>query len=353
MGCATVPEPEVTSGDLRTLQQRVEDVERTNGRLMVRVEETERQVALMQDRVETNRIALQRQGYLRQRNEEFAHHPPRGNARRPDPAPQSSFSDSDYRADPTMRQRMDQRGVAQISLSQQQSGAVDQVDEYIEFETPSGSQNEGREVVITNETIESYFGSSTSSRASSSTSSSNPSPSPAASAPRQGRSAHPPVTDERLATTAELGAQREQGRSAPVRDSSEPRSHRELLELYQESLTEYRAGNYATALRGFTEFLEAGPRSNWIDNALYWIGECHYGLGEYSSSVRYFQRIIDELPNADKVPDAMLKMSLAFERMGNQERSYNLLKELVEKYPRSNPGRLGLERMEAHPLHRD
>ncbi len=132
---------------------------------------------------------------------------------------------------------------------------------------------------------------------------------------------------------------------------SEPRSQRELLDLYQDSLAQYRAGDYAQALRGFTDFLNAGPRADYVDNALYWIGECHYGLGEYDTSVRYFQRILDELPTANKVPDAMLKMSLAYDRLGQPQRSLELLTELVESHPRSNPGRLGAERLEDHPLY--
>src|SRR5690606_10263556 len=103
----------------------------------------------------------------------------------------------------------------------------------------------------------------------------------------------------------------------------------DLLDLYQDSLAKYRAGNYAEAMAGFQSFLDAGPRTDYIDNALYWIGECHYGLGDYSRAVSYFQHILDEIPNGSKAADAMLKMSLAYDRMGQGENAVELLTRLT------------------------
>jgi tol-pal system protein YbgF len=344
VGCAT-PAPEVSPEDLRAVQQRVEDVERTNGRLMVRVEEMERQMALMQDRVESNRIALQRRGYLRQRDA-YAEVQPQ-EAQRPQPAPQSNYQ-SDYRADPTMQQRMDQRGVARIPLSQEQSGHIADHDTFDSYDFGELDSQPGQEIVITNEKLEEYFG-----RSSGREQASTPRET-TTSTPRRSGSAHPPVTSERLPTSQELSEGRAQADSVPSQPESAPprsRSQRDLLDLYQDSLAQYRAGDYADALRGFTEFLQSGPRADYVDNALYWIGECHYGLGEFEASVRYFQRILDELPSATKVPDAMLKMSLAFDQMGQPHRSLELLVDLTERFPRTNPGRLGADRLESHPLY--
>ena len=44
---------------------RLQESERLNGRLTVRIEELEDQVFLLQDRVEANRLSLQRRGYMR------------------------------------------------------------------------------------------------------------------------------------------------------------------------------------------------------------------------------------------------------------------------------------------------
>ncbi len=405
VACATTPdEPDVTIEDVEAVQERVEDVERTNGRLTVRVEEMERQMALVQDRVDSNRIALQRRGYLRGQGDRFAHAPDQqgdAHSERPGPAPESHYQgqgqqqgDEGYRADPTMQQRMDQRGYRRIPLSDQQSGHQQQPQQHQPQqqrtpEDPAGGHldydpgdsdseqpaSDGEEIVITNETLEERFGPS----------SSSPEPqqeSQPSQQQDQQPQAHEPVTSERLPTSDELEydpseqqqPQEEQAEQSadddadddpleglttadgsPVNEVDVERwvdaSDDSLLELYQDALSEYRHGDYSSALEGFTEFLGAGPRDDYVDNALYWIGECHYGLGEYQTSVQYFERIIDELSNADKVPDAMLKKSLAYDRMGKSEESVDLLEQLVDQYPNSNPGRLGKERLEEKGHH--
>lgn len=334
---------------MEAIQQRVEDVERTNARLTVRVEEVERQHLLLQDRVDSNRIALQRRGYLRQENERFVRIPAE-QEQRPAPAPESSYRQAEqgdsYQADPTMRQRMDRRGVRRIPLSDDQSGtaAQQQRRDYVAPPAHYDEEESGEELVLTNEILDERYGTRRSSTSGSSSSTNQRSGASSRSAP------HAPVTDERLPTTAELeGREKDEGASsAATRKGSLSQS--ELLDLYQDSLAQYRAGDYGDALQGFRQFLNAGPRQDYRDNALYWIGECHYGLGSYERSVEYFQKILDELPSAGKVPDAMLKMSLAYDRLGQPQRAVSLLEELVASYPTSNPGRLGKERLEEHPL---
>lgn len=358
-GCATPPEPTVSPEDIDSVTQRVEDVERINGRLTVRVEELERQATLMNDRVESNRLALQRRGYLRERNEEYARIPTgeeNDSQRRPDPAPESSYRQQqrsgDYEADPTMQQRKDRRGLAEIPLSDQQSGHADRDrgQEYVEFDSESENDRDEaqEEIIITNEILEQRYGTGTSSREN------ERSASRSENSRRSSGSAHAPVTDERLPTTAELDeSPSESSNSSDSSDSSSdqaPASERELLETYQDSLSLYRGGDYAEALQGFTLFLEAGPREDYIDNALYWIGECHFGLSDFETSVRYFQKILDEVPEGNKAPDAMLKMSLAYDELGSPGEAVELLEELTERYPRSNPGRLGQERLDEHPM---
>ncbi|MFU8803675.1 MAG: tetratricopeptide repeat protein [Bradymonadaceae bacterium] len=347
VGCVHTP-PEVSKQSVDVVQKRVEDVERTNGRLTVRIEELEKQLMLMEDRMEANRIALQRRGYLRADGQTYAEHEARPMA----PAPESHYRDemSDYSARPSFSQPVARRPVSRIKLSAEQSGRDDQVyvapqnDIEIHIETSEDDDfgaNEP-EVVITDEDFRNYFGepapqASTTARA----------PSSAGTSSSSGtRTAQAPVTSERLPTSSELSGRAQE--SAPKRPDR-PTSAKDQLALYQDSLAEYRAGNYAQALEGFQTFLNAGPRADYVDNALYWIGECHYGMGDFESAAGHFQKILDDLPGATKVPDAMLKMSLAYDRMGRGQDAVALLERLIEEHPSSNPGQLGVKRLADHP----
>lgn len=332
-------------------QTRLEEVERTNGRLSVRVEELERQLLLVQDRIEATRLSMQRR-----ENSAMAYG--ESPATRPQPVPESYYGHADAysaaaAANPAQEQRAKRRPVARISLSDEQSGMLDApeqnsvsaaapvVDPVVEQQL----EDDGEELVITDADFRAFAGIEYRPATSGSTGSVASSIPPAVS--NSGKVAQPPVTSERLSTSQELNRQESTAEKASSQPSAIAKG--DLLGLYQESLAKYRAGNYAEAMVGFQSFLDAGPRPDYIDNALYWIGECHYGQGDYSRAVTYFQRILDEIPNGGKAADAMLKMSLAYDRMGQGTDAVELLTKLTNQHPTTNSGKLAAKRLEEHP----
>jgi tol-pal system protein YbgF len=330
------------------LQSRLEEVERTNGRLNVRIEELEDQLFLLQDMTESNRIALQRRGYM-QRGTYINRN---ARAQAPQPAPESYYGAGNpygaQQAQPQANQRPaptpKRRKVTRIPLSRQQSGAYGtqqaqprqaQPQQAPAESAPVAQADAGaeeEEVVITEDEYRKFFGEPPARKSKKSSSSSSRS---------SGKRAQPPVTDEKLATSDEKADE------AKPREKAQPtrKSGVKPLDLYKTALADYRGGNYADALEGFRAFLQAGPNSNYLDNALYWVGECHYGLGEYEKATSYFQRVLREQPDGNKVPDAMLKMSLAYERLGKPDQTRALLEKLTNRYPTTNAGRLGAQKL--------
>lgn len=330
--------PLATQETAEQLRARLDEVERTNGRLNVRIEELEDQVFLLQDMTESNRIALQRRGYMGQR--------PYAQAQPPQPAPESYYgSQNPYGAQPQQGyepQPTYRRPVVRIPLSKSQGqpqGYVrpqpapqQQAAPQPQAEAPAEPAEEA-EIVITEEEFRAFAGEPQPSRTSGGSSSS-------------AKRAQPPVTDEKLATS-QGGADDAPADSEPASRKAKPRSSGNIkpLELYKTALAQYRGGEYGEALAGFEAFLAAEPRVDYVDNALYWIGECHYGLGDYDQAVGYFQRVMRDQPDGNKVPDAMLKMSLAYERMGRPDEARTLLEKLTSRFPTTNAGRLGGQRL--------
>ncbi len=325
-------------------QTRLEEVERSNGRLSVRIEELERQLLLVQDRIEATRLSVQRR-----ENSATAY----GNspAARPQPVPESYYGHDDAYSAATANaaegQRAKRRPVARISLSDEQSGMLDAPGHAV-APTPTENyvveaplEDDGEELVITDADFRAFAGIEYRPATGGSASSATPT-----AVSSSGKVAQPPVTSERLSTSQELKKQ-----ESPAEKTSNPAAPAkgDLIGLYQDSLAKYRAGSYAEAMVGFQSFLDAGPRADYVDNALYWIGECHYGLGDYSRAVVYFQRILDEIPNGGKAADAMLKMSLAYDRMGQGADAVELLTKLTKQHPTTNSGKLAAKRLEEHP----
>lgn len=325
-GCAAGQEAQRDQEQLDVLKERVEEVERTNGRLTVRMEELEDQLFLLNDRVESHRIALQRRAY-QQRQQRYAYNDAR---RAPAPAPESYYQQPSAYNQPAPR-----RPVTRIPLSQPQGDVAAPARQPQRAParpeaSQRGQREEEAEIVITDEDFRKFAG--------------TPRREPASPA----RAAQPPVTDEKLKTTAEKkGGAVKKSSPAPekpaVAEPSQPK--RSGLRLYKDSLAAYRAGRFQEALAGFEAFLAEGPKQDYVDNALYWIGECHYGLGQYDQAIQHFERVLREQPDGNKVPDAMLKMSLALDRVGQSERASSMLEALTQRYPMTNAARLGQKRL--------
>ena len=371
------------------LESRIEELERTNGRLSVRLEEMEDEVFLLQDRVEAHRLALRRRKVMekRTRNGRRAsapQQPPRTNYGRSGQSQQGGrYQIRGNDAQQQYRRGRPQQG-RRIPLSEQQargrntspqqrpsSGSSDAQspqtgEEEIAIdgrESTGSSGGEGesaeKEVVIPADDfrrfasdMEKSSGYSRASKSGGDTTSSSSGQADSTNKAARAKRAKKRVTDERLETTGEgdsgVSANTEQaGRSdkSSGGPSAKPFENSSGLDLYKSALAKYRGGDYATALAGFEKFMAGGPRHDYQDNGLYWIGECHFGLADYDKAVRYFKRVLDEQPDGNKVPDAMLKMALAFRELGMSEKARSMLEKLTRRYPSTNAGRLGQKKL--------
>lgn len=178
-----------------------------------------------------------------------------------------------------------------------------------------------QEIVISEDKKRAYFG--TPSRATNGNSNKGPT------------KAYESVTDERLPTMAEA--------TKPAESSANSNP----MTFYQEGIDLYRQGNYAEARTRFEKFLATKPDETYIDNALYWLGECFYGEGLYHEAAGYFHRIVQDYPKANKVPDALLKVSLTYQKLGKLDSAREMLRYLMEAFPGTEAARIGKEKYEA------
>ena len=174
------------------------------------------------------------------------------------------------------------------------------------------------EIVISEDKKRAYFGNSRSNRS--------------ATTPTTLK-AYENVTDEKLPSAEKTKAQSE--------------STLEPMTFYREGIDLYRQGQFSESRTRFEKFLATKPEESYIDNALYWIGECFYGEGLYHEAAGYFHRIVQEYPTANKVPDALLKVSLTYQKLGKTDSAREMLRYLMEAFPGTEAARLGKEKYEA------
>ncbi len=93
--------------------------------------------------------------------------------------------------------------------------------------------------------------------------------------------------------------------------------------------------NYRVAIAQFKEFIKKHPKSEYANNAQYWIGESHYALREFDQAILEFDAVRRKYPKGDKVPAALLKQGFAFAELGDKVDARLILQELIDRYPQS------------------
>lgn len=131
------------------------------------------------------------------------------------------------------------------------------------------------------------------------------------------------------AVSGPSGSQGELAREKPSGESEEvKRDYAEALKLLEQK-------DYRGSIARFKEFLKKYPKSDYADNAQYWIGEGHYALKEFDQSILEFDAVRRKFPKGDKVPAALLKMGFAFAELGDKVDARLILQELIDRYPQS------------------
>jgi len=159
----------------------------------------------------------------------------------------------------------------------------------------------------------------------------------------------PPAPPERIpalhGSLPTVGEQlRERRRQAPaapvVADDSAAR------DAYKRYYSALRSGNHAHAITGFRTFVKDYPDHDYADNAQYWLGEAYYDQQQFKNAMREFRAVVDKYPRGNKVPDALLKVGYCYAALGRLDKGRAVLAQVVAIYPKSGPAKLATRRLE-------
>ncbi len=105
-----------------------------------------------------------------------------------------------------------------------------------------------------------------------------------------------------------------------------------IEDLYDKALADYRNQKYDVALSEFTEYMN-NSKTDKIINAKYFTGECLYQLTEYEKALNVFSRVIEI--NKRKLPDALLMSANCEIKLNNFVAAKEFLNQLLKQYPSS------------------
>jgi tol-pal system protein YbgF len=114
---------------------------------------------------------------------------------------------------------------------------------------------------------------------------------------------------------------------------------------YQQAYGTYRSGDYPAALKQFKAFLNTYPKSEYADNAQYWIGESYYQQGDYERAILEYEQVVKQYPKGDKVASALLKEGFAFLDLGDRVNAKLLFQKVIKQYPQSPQAEIAAKKL--------
>lgn len=118
-----------------------------------------------------------------------------------------------------------------------------------------------------------------------------------------------------------------------VTHSVTPSTSLPIEEIYDQALSDCRAGWYDQAIEGFQRVLKHPSSHELKDNAQYWLGECYYSQKEFAQALAEFQKVKKHFPEGNKVFDAELKVAYAYYELESMELARQKLSQLSRDWP--------------------
>ncbi len=119
------------------------------------------------------------------------------------------------------------------------------------------------------------------------------------------------------------------------------------MRLYDTAWADYTAGNYDLAIEGFNGYVRSFPRSEFADNAQYYVGESYFQRGKLVEAVEAFGRVVSNYPKSDVLGVAYYKRGLCYERLNQPDRARESYDVLLKGFAETDAGRLAKQRLDA------
>ena len=112
---------------------------------------------------------------------------------------------------------------------------------------------------------------------------------------------------------------------------------------YRSAYALYEQGRIDDAKKALGSFATKYPRHPYADNAQYWVGECFYDQKDYESARREFMRVVSDHPDGNKVPDSMVKVGLCNQMLNRTEEARRMFDAVMLTYPDSQAAAVALK----------
>ncbi|MBE8595591.1 cell division protein CpoB [Xenorhabdus sp. BG5] len=97
---------------------------------------------------------------------------------------------------------------------------------------------------------------------------------------------------------------------------------------------------YDKAIAAFQNFVKTYPKSKYLSNANYWLGQLNYNKGKKDDAAYYFATVVKDYPKAQKSSDSLYKVGLIMQEKGQKDKAKAVYQQVVKQYPGTNAAKM-------------
>jgi len=87
------------------------------------------------------------------------------------------------------------------------------------------------------------------------------------------------------------------------------------------------------AIAAFQQFLKNYPKSSYLANVNYWLGQMSYKQGKKDDASFYYATVVKTFPKSPKAADSLYKVGLILLEKGDKIKAKAVFQQVISKYP--------------------
>ncbi|OCG13180.1 tol-pal system protein YbgF [Gilliamella sp. wkB292] len=88
------------------------------------------------------------------------------------------------------------------------------------------------------------------------------------------------------------------------------------------------------SIAAFQKFIEAYPKSSYLANANYWLGQLYYKEGKKDKASFYYATVVKDFSASPKAADSLYKVGIILLDKGDKKTAKTVFQQVVSKYPK-------------------
>jgi len=139
-------------------------------------------------------------------------------------------------------------------------------------------------------------------------------------------------------------------KKGPPQKKSTQKSDKELYDgalslIQKDGKKKPNKKDYQSATNLLKELIKNYPKSTYVANAYYWMGEIYYVQGDFKRAFLEFEKVGKHDSKHTKAPGALLKQGYCFVELKNTDSAKVFFHSVIKQYPKSQEAKLAKEKL--------